>query len=118
VSSVQGGMKTKGGAMQDYRVLRSRSTSRLNSRVPVALEWSENGQALRVEGHTVDVSPKGCLARFPQELAVGQRLRIRNLINHQEVDAVLVWKGRHGHGGWELGIELIQPPPNFWELEL
>jgi len=101
--------------MQDYRVLRSRSTSRLNSRVPVALEWPENGQAVRVEGRTVDVSPKGCLALFPQELAVGQRLRLRNLVNHQEVEGVLVWKGQREHGGWEVGIELIQPPQNFWD---
>jgi hypothetical protein len=103
---------------QPQRVTFARSTSRLNSRVPIALEWSEEGTTRRAQGHTLDVSPKGCLAVFPQDFTVGQRLRIRNLVNQETADAVLVWKGHEGRGGWELGVELIKPPQNFWELEL
>jgi hypothetical protein len=104
---------------QSYRFTLSRSTSRLNSRVPIALEWTdERGGQFHAEGRTLDVSPKGCLAIFHQKFAVGRRLRVRNLVNQKAVEAVVAWNGHEGRGGWELGIELIEPPQNFWELEL
>ena len=111
-------MPPKDDSTQLHRLAYARSTSRLNSRVPVAMEWSEGGGSYRAEGHTLDVSPKGCLAVFPQGFTIGQRLRIRNLVNQVTSEALLVWKGHEGRGGWELGIELIEPPQNFWALEL
>ena len=111
-------MTPRNDAEQTCQLVYSRSTSRLNSRVPIALEWSEGGGTCRAEGHTLDVSPKGCLAVFPQAFTIGQRLRIRNLVNQVTADAVLIWQGHEGRGGWELGVELIEPPQNFWALEL
>ena len=43
-----------------------RSGARVNSRVRVVLEWREAGSTHIVEGYTVDISPKGCLAIAPQ----------------------------------------------------
>jgi len=94
-----------------------RGTGRLNSRVPVAVEWTENGRALRAEGYTKDISPKGCLAIVPQGFVVGQRLRIVNLINQLASEATLVWRGHEGPAGWELGLELAQSPEDFWGLD-
>ena len=91
---------------------------RVNSRVPVAVEWTETGRTLRAEGRTVDVSARGCLAVVPQGFAVGQKLRVHNLVNERTADAVLIWKGHEGRSGWELGIELINAPGDFWELEI
>jgi PilZ domain len=109
---------SKGGREQGQELWYARSSSRLNSRVPVALEWSEGGEVRRTEGRTLDISPKGCLAIFPQRFTVGQQLRIRNLVNQKTDDAVLVWRGHEGRGGWELGIELVEPPLDFWEVDL
>ena len=95
-----------------------RASVRLNSRVPVAVEWSEDGRELRAEGFTVDVSPRGCLAMVPQGFTVGQRFRLRNLTNQQLSEAVLVWRGPEDRSGWELGIALQEPPQEFWGLEL
>jgi hypothetical protein len=94
-----------------------RAAARLNSRVAIALEWTEDGRTLRAEGYTVDVSPKGCLAIVAQGFAVGQRLRLINLINKNAGEAVLIWRGHEGRAGWELGLELQGSRGDFWSME-
>ncbi len=102
----------------EQRMNYTRAVSRLNSRVNVAIEWSEEGRSLRAEGFTVDVSAKGCLAVIPQGFTVGQKMRVVNLLNNKASDAVLIWRGHEGRQGWELGIELLNPPDSFWEIDL
>ena len=94
-----------------------RSSGRLNSRVAVAVEWTDAGQSLRAEGYTVDIGAKGCLAVVPQGFAVGQKLRLVNLTNQISCEAVLVWRGHEGRTGWELGLELQEPSADFWGLD-
>ena len=94
-----------------------RSSGRLNSRVAVAIEWTDAGRSLRAEGCTVDIGAKGCLAVVPQGFAVGQKLRVVNLINQISCEAVLVWRGHEGRTGWELGLELHDPSFDFWGLD-
>jgi len=94
-----------------------RSTPRLNSRVAVAVEWTDAGQNLRAEGYTIDIGAKGCLAVVPQGFTVGQKLRLVNLINQISCEAILVWRGHEGRTGWELGLELQEPSPDFWGLD-
>jgi hypothetical protein len=101
----------------EQRIKQIRAGIRLNSRVPVAVEWTEGGRSIRAEGYTVDISPKGCLAIFPQGFTVGQRLRLINLTNQSLCNAVLVWRGHEGRSGWELGLELEKTPPDFWGLD-
>ena len=59
----------------EARTQNIRAGMRVNSRVPVAVEWAESGRAMRAEGYTADTSTKGCLAIIPQSFPVGQRLR-------------------------------------------
>ena len=94
-----------------------RAGVRVNSRVPVAVEWTDAGRVLRAEGYTVDTSTKGCLAVVPQGFPVGQRLRLINLINKNACEAVLIWRGHEGRSGWELGLELQQASMEFWGLD-
>ena len=95
-----------------------RAGVRVNSRVPVAVEWAESGRAMRAEGYTVDASTKGCLAVIPQEFPVGQRLLLINLLNKSTCEAVLIWRGHEGRTGWELGLELQDASMDFWGLDL
>jgi hypothetical protein len=99
------------------RMMEVRSSGRLNSRVAVAVEWSDAGQTLRAEGYTIDIGAKGCLAVVPQGFSVGQKLRLVNLTNQISSEAVLVWRGHEGRTGWELGLELQNPSPDFWGLD-
>jgi c-di-GMP-binding flagellar brake protein YcgR len=101
----------------EARMKRIRAGVRVNSRVSVAIEWTEAGRTLRAEGYTVDISPKGCLAVLPQGLAVGQKLRLINLVNNSVSEAVLIWCAHEEGGGWELGLELQEPSPEFWGLD-
>jgi PilZ domain len=94
-----------------------RAGARVNSRVKVAVEWVEGGATHSAEGYTVDISPKGCLAIVPQGFAVGQKLRLKNGSNARESDAVLIWRGHEGRSGWELGLELVHPPAEFWGVD-
>jgi hypothetical protein len=99
--------------MQQYM----RAGSRVNSRVKVLLEWNEAGETHCVEACTIDVSPKGCLAIGPQGFTLGQKLRVRNRTNQKESDATLIWRRQEGRKGWELGLELVNPPLDFWGVE-
>jgi hypothetical protein len=101
----------------EQRMKTIRAGIRLNSRVAVAVEWTEGGRLLRAEGYTVDISPKGCLAIFPQGFVVGQKLRLINLTNQNACHSVLVWRGHEGRSGWELGLELESIPSDFWGLD-
>ncbi len=94
-----------------------RAGVRVNSRVRVTLMWEEAGESHSVTGYTLDISPKGCLAVVPQGFAVGQKLKMRNSINGNEADAKLIWRGHEGRAGWELGLELDNPPVDFWGLD-
>ena len=94
-----------------------RGVGRLNSRVPVAIECTEDGKVVRAEGYTKDISAKGCLAVVPHGFSVGQRVRVINLVSQNGSDAYLIWRGHEGPAGWELGIELHEPPADFWGLD-
>lgn len=94
-----------------------RASVRLDSRVPVAIEWTENGREFRAEGYTVDVSPRGCRAMVPQAFTIGQHFRLCNLTNEHTSEALLVWRGQEGRSGWELGIALQNPPLEFWGVD-
>lgn len=102
------------------KITERRRGKRLNSRVPVAIEW-EGGEAKkssREETFTRVVGPCGCLVLLDQELNVDQEVRVFNLATSESSSAVIVWKGDHRTDGWELGIELIRPATDFWGLEL
>jgi hypothetical protein len=92
---------------------------RVNSHVPIVLEWEgEGGQTFRQEAHTRMVSPYGCLVVIPQNLELDQRIQLTNLDAQKSIAAVVVWKGSERAEGWELGIEMEHPEMDFWGLDL
>jgi hypothetical protein len=91
---------------------------RVNSRVPVAVEWDNGGVLLRKETQTRVVGPYGCMVVLPLNLEVAQKIRLTNMVSKQTNPAVVVWRGLERVEGWELGIELINPRMGFWELDL
>jgi len=91
----------------------------MNSRVPVALEWQdERGSSFREKTFTRVIGPYGCLVVVPKGLSLEQRVRLVNLATEQGNEAVVRWKGAEQSEGWELGIELTQPPLDFWGFDL
>ena len=106
-------------ASQPPKIHEKRRGVRLNSRVAVTIEWDDGaGEARRLQAFTRIVGPYGCLVVLSADLLVEQRLRVVNLATEQGYSGVIVWKGHQRTEGWEVGIELTQPPPDFWGLEL
>jgi hypothetical protein len=92
---------------------------RMNSRVPVRLEWDDGaGKRVSVEAHTRIVNPYGCMVVLQQSLNLEHRLALTNLATHSSNAAIIVWKGNSRPDGWEYGVELIAPEMEFWGLEL
>lgn len=93
---------------------------RMNSRVPVRLEWDgKNGKRFKVEAHTRVINPYGCMVVLEHNLELEHRLALTNLATQGSNAAVVVWKGtKRPDGGWEYGVELIAPEMDFWGLEL
>ena len=101
------------------KITEKRRGTRMNSRVAVTIEWQDaGGGTLREQAFTRVIGPYGCLVVLPQALSVQQNLRLVNLATEQMNGGVVVWKGNQQVEGWELGIELTQPPMDFWGLEL
>src|SRR5215472_6823204 len=104
---------------RDIRGGRRRRSSRMNSRVPVSVEWKGRSGTLHYEtGFTRVVSTYGCLLVSPRELDVQQRVRVTNLATQQRSEAVVVWKGMHRDDGWDLGVELVAADLDFWGVEI
>jgi hypothetical protein len=95
-----------------------RRSVRLNSRVPIALQWDSGGETHRGETQTRVIGYYGCLVVFRQDLEVDQHIQLTNLASSQSNPAVVVWRGNKRPEGWEVGIELINPEIGFWGLEL
>jgi PilZ domain len=101
----------------ETRMKQMRAGKRVNSRVPIAVEWEEARSRHTAQGWTVDISPKGCLVIVPQGFPLGQKLDLVNLVNKSVAKTVLIWRGHEGRTGWELGLELQDPPEDFWGLD-
>jgi len=97
----------------------SRRGRRMNSRVPVRLEWDgTEGKRHRVEAHTRVVNPYGCMVVLRESLNLDHRLALTNIATDTSNAAVVVWKGNQRPEGWEYGIELVAPEMDFWGIEL
>jgi len=101
------------------KVTEKRRGGRMNSRVPVGVEWEDpHGHRVRNRAFTCVVSSYGCLVVLPENLPIDQQVTVVNMANEQVLPGTVVWRGNLRDGGWELGIELTQPPLDFWGLEL
>lgn len=91
---------------------------RLNSRVPICVQWAAGGETLTKDAQTRVVGPYGCLLVLAQNLEVKQQVELTNLLSRESSSARVVWRGVQGADGWELGVELINPQMGFWGLDL
>ncbi|HXJ13196.1 MAG TPA: hypothetical protein VNH19_13070 [Candidatus Limnocylindrales bacterium] len=104
---------------EGVRYSEKRRGRRMNSRVPIRLEWeAQAGKRKTVEAITRTVNPYGCLVFLTETLELDQRLALTNLATQSSNAAVVVWKGNQQPEGWEYGVELVAPEMEFWGIEL
>jgi hypothetical protein len=101
------------------KIQEKRRGVRMNSRVPVVVEWeNESGEKFSERAFTRIVGPYGCMVVLPKQLEVDQRIQVTNVATGQANPALIVSKGNTGPDGCELGVELSEPPFDFWGLDL
>src|SRR5215467_9755724 len=111
--------KLRDARQMDSRYSDKRRGKRMNSRVPVKLEWdAKQGSRCSFEAHTRVVNPYGCMLVLSESLDLDHRVALTNLATGASNAAVVVWKGNPRPEGWEYGIELVAPDLDFWGLEL
>ena len=104
---------------RDIRMRQKRRGPRMNSRVPVTIEWTGSPGPLHFEpGFTRVVNNYGCLLVSPKEINLQERLRVTNVSTRQVANGVVVWKGTQRPDGWDLGVELVGADLNFWGVDL
>jgi hypothetical protein len=104
---------------RDIRNRQKRRGLRVNSRVPITIEWNGASGPLHFEpAYTRVVNSYGCLLVSPREIEAQQRLRLTNLMTRERSEGVVVWKGAQRPDGWELGVELVGANLNFWGVEI
>jgi hypothetical protein len=87
--------------------------------VPVTIEWHGTPGSPHLEGGvTRVVNIHGCLLVSPQEIEMGQALRLTNDSTRRTARGAVVWKGGRRHDGWELGVEFVGANLDFWGIEL
>ncbi len=108
------------GLPREIRMRQRRRGPRMNSRVPVTIEWNGRlaGPLHFEEGFTRVVNNYGCLLVSPKEVEVQQRLLLTNRSTQQAAEGVVVWKGTQRPDGWDLGVQLVAADLNFWGVEL
>src|SRR5579859_1974002 len=102
------------------RYKEQRRGHRMNSRVPVRLEWDlPSGKRVKAESHTRVVNPYGCMVILEHDLPLEHRVALTNVPLNSSNAAVIVRKSdERPEGGWEYGVELVAPALDFWGLEL
>jgi hypothetical protein len=104
---------------RDMRMRSKRRGPRMNSRVPVSIEWNGSVGPLHFEaGFTRVVNSYGCLLVSPRQISVRERVRVTNLSTRQSAGGLIVWAGTERSDGWDLGVEFLAADLNFWGVEL
>jgi hypothetical protein len=112
-------VQTRESKVVGARYSEKRRGRRMNSRVPVRLEWTDStGKKVIAEAHTRVVTPYGCMVVLSHSLRAEDRMALTNLATNSSNAAIVVWKGNARSDGWEYGIELVAPEMDFWGLEL
>jgi hypothetical protein len=104
---------------KDMRSRRRRRGPRMNSRIPVTIEWNRPAAAASQEsGFTRVVNGHGCLLVSQTEPQLKQPLRVTNLSTRKSAEGLVVWKGTQRTDGWDVGVELEATDYDFWGVEL
>ena len=112
-------VQTQHSNAAERKIKEKRRGNRMNSRVPVRLEWDAGGKRVSEQAHTRIVNHYGCMVILEHDLDLEHRVALTNLAMDSSNAAVIVWKSEpRPEGGWEYGVELVAPAIDFWGLEI
>jgi len=87
---------------------------RRSTRLPIRLGLMVCGDGLEEQTSTFSLNTRGVLVALAATVTVGQRVVIHNPENWAERDGGVTRVGRCYAGRTEVGIEFLEPAPDFW----
>lgn len=100
-------------------MLERRRSSRVPIRIPVKVFRSkDNGEVQNAAAEAVSVSRYGALLRAPFLPDVGSRIEVQHEASRESREfRVISVKSPREKGLFELGIEILYPAQNFWDVK-
>ena len=97
-------------------LLGRRKTQRVSLAVPLLISSRSPQLKFHGGGETVNVSMDGALIKVLKPLPYGATIRIDiPNTNRHSVARVIRMEGSE-RDGWKIGVQLMQPPGNFWDI--
>jgi hypothetical protein len=94
-----------------------RRSQRISLDVPLVIKGrAESGQDFREETFTLTASAHGVLLALKASVSLGQKVRLLNQKNWDELEGKVVYVGLPNAGLTRVGIEFEYPAPDFWSL--
>ena len=94
-----------------------RRSQRIPLDVPLVIKGcEESGRDFREETFTLSASAHGVLLALKASVCVGQKVRLLNQRNWDELEGQVVYVGLPNAGLTRVGIEFEHPAPDFWSL--
>lgn len=100
-------------------MIERRRASRVHTRLPLTIvrEDGDDGEPLQGTGFAIEVSRCGARLRAPFSAPVGSRVRVLNEHSRESREfRVIRASERKRDGTFELGVEILHPARNFWNL--
>ena len=109
---------TEQKTVQVGRGVERRGSERLLLDVPLLVRGKSSGDtSFQEETFTVSVSAHGALVMLATKVELGQALSLVNLQTHAETKGRVARFGSPYGGLAQVGIEFVEPAPDFWHLE-
>jgi hypothetical protein len=94
-----------------------RRSQRVIMSIPVTVKWSgPDGQEAEETTASLVVNAHGALLALAASMTEGQTLRLVNHATLQEEACRVVYLGPVSSGKIRVGIEFLEPAPEFWQI--
>jgi PilZ domain len=94
-----------------------RRSQRIPLDVPLVIKGrADSGRDFREETFTLSASVHGVLLALKASVSVGQKVRLLNQRNWDELEGQVVYVGLPNAGLTRVGIEFDQPALDFWSV--
>lgn len=93
-----------------------RRSQRVIVRVPVTLLWTDKGQPIKINCHTVAVNIHGAMILGASALEENTKLEIVNQRTGDKIGCRVTRASRESAEGFLIPVEFVSASPNFWQI--
>lgn len=98
-------------------IVSRRRSQRVIMSIPVTVKWSgPDGQEAEETTASLVLNAHGALLALETTMTEGQTLRLVNRVTDQEQACRVVYLGPVTAGKVQVGLEFLQPAPEFWHI--